>query len=78
MTVTVPGVKQLTYISTNGSPSAEEHAHDDHAHEAHAPERLALNVGNAEQEADVRRRDDLSKSPVNLARTTPRRCWRRR
>ena len=32
-------------------PQREEHRHDDHAHEAHRTEGLALNVGDAEQEA---------------------------
>ena len=29
-------------------PQREQHTHDDHGDEAHAPERLALNVGDAE------------------------------
>ena len=33
-------------------PQREQHAHDDYGDEAHASERLALNVGDAEQEAD--------------------------
>ena len=33
-------------------PQREQCAHDDHAHEAHRAEGLALNVGDAEQEAD--------------------------
>ena len=34
-------------------PQREDHGHDDHAHEAHRAKGLALNVGDAEEEADA-------------------------